>query len=113
MIQLALYRTASLMTASDPRNSRKFRRQRERLVDQLRERGITDERVLNAIDRVPRHLFVEPALRGRAYEDEALPIGLNQTISQPFTVAYQTALLEVEPRDRILEVAERVEGRAR
>jgi len=89
---------------SDRRDARKFRRQRERLVDQLRQRGIADEGVLRAIGRVPRHQFVEPALRGRAYEDEALPIGLNQTISQPFTVAYQTSLLNVEENDRILEV---------
>ena len=83
---------------------RKFRRQRERLVDALRERGIQDKRVLNAIGRVRRHEFVDPALRDRAYADKALPIGLNQTISQPFTVAYQTSLLDIEPNDRILEV---------
>jgi protein-L-isoaspartate(D-aspartate) O-methyltransferase len=90
--------------ASERRDARKFQRQRSRLVDQLRERGIKDERVLKAIGRVPRHRFVEPALRGRAYEDAALPIGLSQTISQPFTVAYQTSLLGVEENDRILEV---------
>jgi protein-L-isoaspartate(D-aspartate) O-methyltransferase len=90
--------------ASERRDARKFQRQRSRLVDQLRERGIADERVLQAIGRVPRHRFVEPALRGRAYEDAALPIGLSQTISQPFTVAYQTSLLGVEENDRILEV---------
>lgn len=90
--------------ASERRDARKFQRQRSRLVDQLRERGIKDERVLKAIGRVPRHRFVEPALRGRAYEDAALPIGLSQTISQPFTVAYQTSLLDVEENDRILEV---------
>lgn len=83
---------------------RKFRRQRTRLVDTLRDRGIHDERVLEAIGSVPRHEFVDPALRDRAYTDEALPIGLNQTISQPFTVAYQTALLDVDPNDRVLEV---------
>jgi len=86
------------------REPRKYRRQRRQLVEQLQERGIEDERVLRAIDAVPRHKFVEPALRGRAYADEALPIGLNQTISQPFTVAYQTSLLEVDDGDRILEV---------
>lgn len=92
------------MPNSNRRDPRKFQRQREKLVEQLRERGITDEHVLQAIGTVPRHLFVEPALRGRAYQDEALPIGLNQTISQPFTVAYQTSLLEVESYDRVLEV---------
>ncbi len=83
---------------------RKYRRQRAQLVDTLRERGIGNERVLAAIGRVPRHAFVEPALRDRAYADEALPIGRQQTISQPFTVAYQTSLLDPQPDDRVLEV---------
>lgn len=83
---------------------RKYQRQREHLVESLRENGITNERVLAAIAAVPRHLFVEPALRSRAYEDEALPIGMNQTISQPFTVAYQTMLLDPQEGDRVLEV---------
>jgi protein-L-isoaspartate(D-aspartate) O-methyltransferase len=79
-------------------------RQRSALVALLREKGIADERVLAAVSAVPRHEFVEAALRHRAYKDEALPIGLKQTISQPFTVAYQTALLGVRPGDKILEV---------
>jgi protein-L-isoaspartate(D-aspartate) O-methyltransferase len=83
---------------------RTYDRQRRALVDQLREKGITDERVLAAIGAVPRHEFVDPALRHRAYKDEALPIGLKQTISQPFTVAYQTALLGVRRGDKVLEV---------
>lgn len=85
-------------------DDRKYQRRRSRLVELLREKGIDDERVLSAIAAVPRHKFVEPALRSRAYEDEALPIGLSQTISQPFTVAYQTMLLAPEKDDRILEV---------
>lgn len=85
-------------------NERRYRQRREQLVETLRSRGIHNERVLAAIGAVPRHAFVDPALRDRAYADEALPIGLNQTISQPFTVAYQTSLLEVQPNDRILEV---------
>jgi len=91
-------------SSPDNTTDRRFRRQRERLVASLRDRGIRDERVLAAIEAVPRHEFVDPALRDRAYADEALPIGLNQTISQPFTVAYQTELLEVRPNDRVLEV---------
>ena len=75
-----------------------------RLVATLREKGVRDERVLAAIAAVPRHRFVEPALRPRAYADEALPIGLGQTISQPFTVAVMTELLGVAPGDRVLEV---------
>lgn len=83
---------------------RRYERQRNRLVADLREKGISDEQVLAAIGAVPRHHFIEPGLRARAYRDEALPIGLNQTISQPFTVAYQTSLLGVHPDDRVLEI---------
>lgn len=83
---------------------RTYARQRTALVELLREKGITDERILRAVGDVPRHEFVEPALRHRAYKDEALPIGLKQTISQPFTVAYQTMLLGVRDGDKVLEV---------
>lgn len=93
-----------LNSASNDKDIRKFERRRQRLVEALRDRGIQDQDVLDAIGAVPRHLFVEPAFRNRAYDDEALPIGMNQTISQPFTVAYQTSLLEVQPNDRVLEV---------
>ena len=81
-----------------------FDRRRQRLVDQMRENGIDDERVLAAIGSVHRHRFVDKAFRTRAYEDEALPIGMKQTISQPFTVAYQTMLLAPQAGSRILEV---------
>lgn len=81
-----------------------FDRRRQRLVRQMRENGIRDERVLAAIGSVLRHRFVEKAFQPRAYEDEALPIGMKQTISQPFTVAYQTMLLDLQPGDKILEV---------
>lgn len=86
------------------KEDRKFSRQQARLVEELREKGIYDERVLKAIGSVPRHLFVEQAFQQRAYEDEALPIGLKQTISQPFTVAYQTMMLDPQKNERILEV---------
>ena len=85
-------------------DERKYARQRQRLKETLRKKGITDERVLEAIDAVPRHLFVEQAFRQRAYEDEALPIGLQQTISQPFTVAYQTMMLNPQRKDQVLEI---------
>lgn len=68
-------------------------RTRSRMVDRLREQGIRDERVLNALRTVPRHIFVEPALAHRAYEDTALPLILGQTISQPFVVARMSELL--------------------
>ena len=68
-------------------------RTRERLVQRLREQGIRDERVLDRVRNVPRHLFVDEALASRAYEDTALPIGFGQTISQPFVVARMTEML--------------------
>ena len=74
-------------------------RTRERMVERLREQGITDARVLQAMAGVPRHLFVEEALASRAYEDSALPIGFGQTISQPFVVA---RMIEILIRDRQL-----------
>lgn len=82
----------------------RYDRARASLLDTLRAKGIRDERVLAAIVAVPRHEFVEPALRMRAWEDEALPIGLAQTISQPFTVAFQTELLDVREGERMLEI---------
>lgn len=77
---------------------------REKLVEIIREKGITDERVLGAMGQVRRECFVDLALQHRAYEDIALPIGLQQTISQPSTVAFQTLLLDTESGDSILEV---------
>ena len=77
---------------------------RKKLVDTLREKGITDTRVLMAIDRVPRHLFLDSSFLEFAYQDKAFPIGSGQTISQPYTVAYQTQLLQVMPGERILEI---------
>ena len=68
-------------------------RTRDRLVQRLREHGITDERVLTVIGEVPRHIFIDEALSTRAYEDTALPIGHGQTISQPFIVALMTKTL--------------------
>jgi len=78
--------------------------QRRALVRELGQRGIHDERVLAALAAVPRHLFFEPAFEAHAYQDKAFPIGEGQTISQPYTVAYQTQLLGVQPADRVLEV---------
>jgi protein-L-isoaspartate(D-aspartate) O-methyltransferase len=78
---------------------------RERMVERLRVHyGIRDERVLEAMRWAPRHFFVPEALRGRAYGDHALPISSNQTISQPFIVARMTELLELDKRDRVLEI---------
>jgi protein-L-isoaspartate(D-aspartate) O-methyltransferase len=80
-------------------------RARAEMVERLRDHyRIGDERVLAAMERIPRHLFVPEALRGHAYGDHALPIEFNQTISQPFIVARQTELLEVTKNDRALEI---------
>jgi protein-L-isoaspartate(D-aspartate) O-methyltransferase len=89
----------------DAGRSTAFERERTRMVDeQLARRGITDERVLAAMRRVPRHLFVDEALRDRAYGDHALPIGEEQTISQPFIVALMTSLLALTGQEKVLEV---------
>src|SRR5205809_3594235 len=77
---------------------------RKQLVEQLRSKGITDENVLNAINNIPRHYFLDSAFDEIAYEDRAFPIAEGQTISQPYTVAYQTQLLQVRPHDKILEI---------
>jgi len=77
---------------------------RKKLVADLRQKGITDEEVLRAIDTVPRHLFMDPAFFIHAYVDKAFPISSGQTISQPYTVAVQSSLLKVKRRDKILEI---------
>lgn len=77
---------------------------RMQLVKVLREKGITDERVLTAIQTIPRHYFMDSAFDKIAYEDRAFPIAEGQTISQPYTVAYQTQLLEVKPYEKVLEI---------
>lgn len=86
------------------KNERKFSSRRKKLAEQVSEKGIKDPRVLEAIESVPRHMFVDSALENRAYEDSALPIGCGQTISQPFTVAAQTEQLNVEKGDKVLEI---------
>lgn len=77
---------------------------RNKLIKKLREKGISDERVLAAIGKVPRHVFFDAALLGHAYEDKAFPIGEGQTISQPYTVAFQTERLQIKAGDKVLEI---------
>jgi len=81
-----------------------FAAERRKMVDELRARGIKDERVLTAMAKVPREAFVPEDMRSKSYADSALPIGHDQTISQPFIVAFMTEQLRVQPNDRILEV---------
>lgn len=77
---------------------------RNQLVEVLRKKGITDQNVLDAIQKVPRHLFFESGFIDYAYQDKAFPIAAGQTISQPYTVAFQSQLLEVKKDDKVLEI---------
>jgi protein-L-isoaspartate(D-aspartate) O-methyltransferase len=81
-----------------------FAAARHKMVERIRARGVTDAAVLAALGSVPRHLFVPPTERVRAYEDRPLPIGDGQTISQPYMVALMTSLLELRPGERVLEI---------
>jgi protein-L-isoaspartate(D-aspartate) O-methyltransferase len=94
--------SAPLRPATPPND---YRIPRERMIERLRKHyRIADARVLDAMRAVPRHLFVPEALQGRAYGDHALPIAANQTISQPFIVARMTELLELNGKERVLEI---------
>ena len=77
---------------------------RNKLIEKLSSKGISDNNVLDAINKVPRHLFIDNAFIHFAYEDKAFPIGEGQTISQPYTVAFQTQLLEIKPYEKVLEI---------
>lgn len=77
---------------------------RKKLVESIRQKGIKDEKVLKAVEAVPRHLFFDSGFLEFAYEDKAFPIGAGQTISQPYTVAFQTELLHIKKGDKVLEV---------
>ncbi len=77
---------------------------RQQLVKTIKVKGITDERVLEAIGRIPRHLFMDSSFIDHAYQDKPFPIGADQTISQPYTVAYQTELMQVKKGDKVLEI---------
>jgi len=77
---------------------------RKQLVQLLRDKGIRDEKVLAAIEAIPRHFFLDPAFERQSYEDRAFPIAAGQTISQPYTVAFQTQLLGIKKFDKVLEI---------
>lgn len=77
---------------------------RGRLVREIEKKGITDKRVLEAIGKVPRHQFMDHSFVNLSYQDQAFPIGHGQTISQPYTVAFQSSLLDVQPGDQVLEI---------
>ena len=88
----------------DSRDSLRHQGMRKRLVEGIRIKGVRDSRVLDAIAKVPRHLFMDSSFIQFAYKDQAFPIGAGQTISQPFTVAFQTHLLQIQPNEKVLEV---------
>ena len=77
---------------------------RKKLVETISEKGIKDQRIIDAIGKVPRHYFMDSGFVEFAYRDQAFPIGAGQTISQPYTVAFQTELLQVEKHDKVLEI---------
>src|SRR5690606_39259127 len=86
------------------RDTAKHQGLRNQLVDILAKKGIYDKNVLQAMAIIPRHLFLESGFEDFAYQDKAFPIGAGQTISQPYTVAFQSQLLQVKPDDKILEI---------
>jgi len=85
-------------------DSYKHQGMRRKLIQKLRDKGIEDERVLSAMGKIPRHVFFENAFLEHAYQDKAFPIGHGQTISQPYTVAFQSELLQVKAGDKVLEI---------
>ena len=82
----------------------RFDSERKQMVFELGRKGITDQRVLDAFLRVPRHMFVEDVFQDRAYDDHPLPIGLGQTISQPYMVAFMTQILQLRGTERVMEI---------
>ena len=86
------------------RDTLKHRGKRNQLAELIASKGIRDQKVLDAIRSVPRHLFMDSGFEDHAYQDKAFPIAAGQTISQPYTVAFQTELLQVSPGDKILEI---------
>ena len=86
------------------RDTSKHQGLRNQLATVLQTKGITDKKVLNAIRQIPRHLFIDSSFEDHAYKDKAFPIAAEQTISQPYTVAFQTQTLAIKPNDKVLEI---------
>ncbi len=93
-----------MIRQEDPEDNYRHKGLRKKLVEELRGKGITSEAVLDAINKVPRHLFMDTGFLDYAYKDQAFPIGAGQTISQPYTVAFQTELLDIQKGDKVLEI---------
>ena len=94
----------NISPGKDMEDSYRHKGLRKKLTDSLRNKGISDEKVLKAINTIPRHLFMDSGFIEFSYIDQAFPIGNGQTISQPYTVAFQTQLLEVKPFEKVLEI---------
>lgn len=77
---------------------------RKQLVETVKKKGVSDKKVLEGLNKIPRHLFMDSSFEDHAYQDKAFPIAAEQTISQPFTVAFQTQLLDVKPGEKVLEI---------
>ncbi|MDT0676703.1 protein-L-isoaspartate(D-aspartate) O-methyltransferase [Autumnicola musiva] len=86
------------------RDNFRHKGKRQQLVNIIKEKGVTDKKVLDAINTIPRHLFMDSSFEDHAYQDKAFPIAADQTISQPYTVAFQTELLEITREDTVLEI---------
>jgi protein-L-isoaspartate(D-aspartate) O-methyltransferase len=95
---------ATVPVFAQPSDAQLTARRRQMVSEQIADRDVTDRRVLEAMRKVPRHRFVPPALVSRAYDDSPLPIGYDQTISQPFIVAHMTEALDVQPGHTVLEI---------
>lgn len=95
---------SSMIVLSKEQDTYKDKGARRNLVNELKAKGIVDSKVLEAIGTVPRHLFIHKDFRSHAYQDKAFPIGNGQTISQPYTVAFQTQVLHIEKGDSVLEI---------
>lgn len=108
LTNVAIFRHLLLFLASQilifVKDSHKHKGLRNQLVKTVIEKGITDKNVIEAIGKVPRHLFMDSGFEAFAYQDKAFPIAAEQTISQPYTVAFQTELLEIKKGDKILEI---------
>jgi protein-L-isoaspartate(D-aspartate) O-methyltransferase len=101
---VSLFLFPGLTPAEDMPDARASRLRNKMVTKQIVARGIRDQKVISAMSKIPRHLFVQPSLRNKAYNDHPLPIGEGQTISQPYIVALMTEALKLKPTDRVLEI---------
>ncbi len=99
-----VFRVNAYLSGKKVQDTYRHKGMRRRLVESLRRKGIQDQAVLQAMESLPRHFFLDKAFEEHAYEDKPFPIGNDQTISQPYTVAFQTQLLQVHKRSKVLEV---------